>query len=170
MNNIILIGFMGSGKTTFGKWIARNKNMAFCDTDEYIVKREQTSINDIFAKKGEQYFRNLETEVIKELTGSLTNTVISVGGGLPLKEENRVLLRELGTVVYLRTSQEELVRRLEHDTTRPLLAGGNVKEKIAALMEARQEYYLSAADVIADTGGGDFEKMYQKICAASSDK
>lgn len=167
MSNIILIGFMGCGKTTFGKWIARNKQMDFLDTDEYIVQREQTSINEIFAQKGEPYFRNLETEVIKELTGKLENTVISVGGGLPIKQENRELLKKLGTVVYLRTSEGELVRRLEHDTTRPLLAGGNVKEKIAALMEARQDYYLSAADVIADTDGGNFEKMYQKICTVS---
>lgn len=163
MSNIILIGFMGCGKTTFGTWIAKNKQMAFCDTDEYIVRKENMSINDIFKEKGEPYFRNLETEVIKELTGTLDNAVISVGGGLPLKEENRVLLKKLGKVVYLRASVEELTRRLAHDTTRPLLAGGNVKEKITKLMETRLTYYLAAADVVVDTERRDFEEMYREI-------
>lgn len=163
MSNIILIGFMGCGKTTFGTWIAKNKQMEFCDTDEYIVKKENMSINDIFKEKGEPYFRNLETEVIKELTGTLDNAVISVGGGLPLKEENRILLKKLGKVVYLRASVEELTRRLAHDTTRPLLAGGNVKEKITKLMEARLTYYLDAADVVVDTEHRDFEEIYQEI-------
>lgn len=163
MSNIILIGFMGCGKTTFGKWIAKNKQMTFCDTDQYIEEKEQTSIQDIFQKKGETYFRELETKVIKELTGTLENAVISVGGGLPVKEENRGLLKKLGKVVYLRTSVDELVRRLQYDTTRPLLAGGNIRERITALMEARQGCYLSAADVITDTDGREFEAMYQDI-------
>lgn len=163
MSNIILIGFMGCGKTTFGKWIAKNKQMIFCDTDQYIEEKEQSSINEIFQKKGEAYFRVLETQVIKELTGTLQNAVISVGGGLPVKEENRELLKKLGKVVYLRTSIDELVRRLQHDTTRPLLAGGNIREKITGLMEARLECYLSASDVIVDTDGRDFEAMYQDI-------
>ena len=101
LDNIILIGFMGCGKTTFGTWIAKNKKMDFCDTDALIVEKEKKSINDIFSENGEPYFRELETEIVKDLIKSRHNTVVSVGGGLPLKPENRELLKKLGTVVYL---------------------------------------------------------------------
>ena len=108
MNNIVLIGFMGSGKTTFGKWIARKYGYEFCDTDEYIEKKEQTTINDIFATKGEQAFRDMETETVKELAQSLDKCVVSVGGGLPLREVNQKTLRKIGKVVYLKASEQEL--------------------------------------------------------------
>lgn len=163
LDNIILIGFMGCGKTTFGSWIADNKKMLFCDTDALIVEKENKSINDIFKENGELYFRTLETNVIKDLIDSCHNTVVSVGGGLPIKQENRQLLKKLGTVVYLRTSVEELERRLNGDTDRPLLAGTDIKEKIKELMEKRLEHYLCAADVIIDTDGRSFEEMYQDI-------
>ena len=115
-NNIILIGFMGSGKTTFGKWIAANKKMEFVDTDELIEKENGITISDIFASKGEVYFRNLETEMLNKLLERDTqNCVISVGGGLPVKEENRELLSQLGTVVYLWADADELVKRLIQD-------------------------------------------------------
>ena len=95
-NNIILIGFMGSGKTTFGKWIAANKKMEFVDTDELIEKENGITISDIFASKGEVYFRNLETDMLNKLLERDTqNCVISVGGGLPVKEENRELYHSL---------------------------------------------------------------------------
>ena len=110
-NNIILIGFMGSGKTTFGKWIAANKKMEFVDTDELIEKENGITISDIFASKGEVYFRNLETDMLNKLLERDTqNCVISVGGGLPVKEENRALLSQLGTVVYLWADADELVK------------------------------------------------------------
>ena len=94
-NNIILIGFMGCGKTTFGKWIAKNKKMKFVDTDEIIEKNEQCTINEIFKNRGEEVFRNMETEVIKKLLDTAENSVISAGGGLPVKHINRGLLKEL---------------------------------------------------------------------------
>lgn len=154
---------MGSGKTTFGEWISLNKKMDFLDTDECIVKRQKRTINEIFATDGEVFFRNLETELIKELTESTNNTVISVGGGLPVREENRKILKQLGTVVYLRTTQEELVNRLKADTQRPLLKGGDLREKIQSLMNSRESLYLDAADVIVDTDNRKFEDMYNSI-------
>ena len=186
LDNIILIGFMGCGKTTFGTWIAKNKKMDFCDTDAIIVEKEKKSINDIFSENGEPYFRELETEIVKDLIKSRHNTVVSVGGGLPLKPENRELLKKLGTVVYLRTSVEELTKRLAGDTTRPLppasnglvvspakrlagdttrplLAGGNIREKITHLMDMRLSDYLDAAEVIIDTDGRSFDEMYENI-------
>lgn len=153
----------GCGKTTFGTWIAKNKKMDFCDTDALIVEKEKKSINDIFSENGEPYFRELETEIVKDLIKSRHNTVVSVGGGLPLKPENRELLKKLGTVVYLRTSVEELTKRLAGDTTRPLLAGGNIREKITHLMDMRLSDYLDAAEVIIDTDGRSFDEMYENI-------
>ena len=163
LDNIILIGFMGCGKTTFGTWIAKNKKMDFCDTEALIVEKEKKSINDIFSENGEPYFRELETEIVKDLIKSRHNTVVWVGGGLPLKPENRELLKILGTVVYLRTSVEELTQRLAGDTTRQLLAGGNIREKNAQLLDMRLSDYLDAAEVIIDTDGRSFDEKYENI-------
>ncbi len=164
--NIILIGFMGSGKTTFGKWISTSKGFDMIDTDDYIVEKEGRSINDIFTQQGEPYFRSLETAVIKELIDkNIYNTVFSVGGGLPVKEENGDLLRGLGTVVYLKAGEDELVRRLNGDKSRPLLQGGDLRERIRGLMEARADIYEARADLIIETEGLSFEEMYERICA-----
>lgn len=164
MSNIILIGFMGCGKTTFGKWIAANKGMVFCDTDELIEADEGRCINDIFAADGEEYFRELETECIKKLINDADNMVISVGGGLPVREVNRGLLKQLGTVVYLNTSKEELVKRLRGDKTRPLLKGGDLEQRITELMSRRKAIYEAAADIAVSTDNADFEQMYEQVC------
>lgn len=162
--NIILIGFMGCGKTTFGKWIEQNRTRRFIDTDDFIVEHQKCSINDIFAEHGEEYFRNLETDCLRRLLSEkISDTVISVGGGLPLREENGRLLKKLGTVVYLRARVDTLVKRLSHDNTRPLLAGGNVEQKITELMQKRADIYETRADIIIDTDDGSFEKMFERI-------
>ena len=161
--SIVLIGFMGSGKTTLGRWIAREHGYTFIDTDDMIELKQQRLINDIFASEGEEYFRDLETEMIKSLADRDDKVVISVGGGLPVREVNRKLMRRAGKVVYLRTSVDELEKRLKGDTKRPLLAGGNVREKIIALMDKRGALYLDAADVVVDTTGRRFEQIYDTI-------
>ena len=163
--NIILIGFMGCGKTTCAKWIANNKPFDFIDTDQCIVNKEGRSINEIFDRDGEPYFRKLETMVLKEfLAGeSMRQKVFSVGGGLPITQENRPLLKLLGYVFYLRTSVDELVKRLNKDTQRPLLAGGNVRDKIVRLMEQRKDIYEQVADKIIDTDGKDIKHIYEEI-------
>ena len=140
MNNIVLIGFMGSGKTTFGRWVSRRHNRKFYDTDEYIEKKQNTTISEIFAMKGEEAFRDMETETVKELSDTLDNCVISVGGGLVLREVNRELLRKLGTVVYLKASEEELCKRLSKDTKRPLLQGGFTRRYIT--LWSREKIYI----------------------------
>ena len=161
--NIILIGFMGCGKTTFGRWIEQRHNRLLVDTDNIIVSQQQMSVNDIFAEHGEPYFRSLETECVRKLIlDGIHDTVVSVGGG-PISEENGELLKELGTVVYLRTKVDTLEKRLSHDKTRPLLAGGNVKEKIVDLMNKRSDIYEKRADIIIDTDDISFEKMYERI-------
>ena len=162
--NIILIGFMGCGKTTFGRWIEQNHARKLIDTDNIIVLEQHKTVNEIFAEHGETYFRDLETECIRKLIADgIHDTVISVGGGLPIREENGELLGRLGTVVYLRAEVDTLVRRLSHDKTRPLLAGGNVEEKIKDLMGKRAGIYEKCADLIIDTDDTSFEKMYERI-------
>ncbi|MDO5382984.1 MAG: shikimate kinase [Eubacteriales bacterium] len=161
--NIVLIGFMGCGKTTFGKWISEHYNMDFVDTDEYIEGKYKRLIRDIFSEDGEETFRDMETEAVKELGETLENTVVSVGGGLPLRKINQELLKKTGIVVYLETSKEELVRRLKNDDTRPLLQGCDLQERIDSLMKQREDIYKSAADMILPTDGLSFEEMYRTI-------
>ena len=101
MDNLILIGFMGAGKTTVGKLLAREKGLQFVDTDDRIVAEQKQSIPDIFSKYGESFFRDLETDLLRRMKEDTRHSVISVGGGMPVREENRKLLRALGCVIYL---------------------------------------------------------------------
>lgn len=148
--NVVLIGFMGSGKSTVGIRLSYRLRRVVEDTDKLIEKRQKRRISDIFAVEGEAYFRQLETDMLRELTACNTEKIISVGGGTPVREENRALLRQLGTVVYLRVQPETVCNRLKNDTTRPLLQGENSRGKIEALLEARKEAYESCADLIID--------------------
>ena len=149
-NSIVLIGFMGAGKTSLGKAVSKLLQVPFLDTDELIVQSEGMSVNDIFARKGEEYFRSLETKTIRELGHREGGFVLSVGGGLPLREENRPLLRKAGKVVYLKAGLDTLARRLSNDTKRPLLhrTPGTLEEKIARILAVREPYYLEAADIV----------------------
>lgn len=162
-DNIILIGFMGAGKTTFARWISQNVDMQYIDTDDYIEESEETTINNIFADKGEEYFRDLETRTLEELCTSADNSVISAGGGMPVREKNRVLMKQLGTVVYLRADEEELAVRLEGDNKRPMLAGADLRSRIHELMLKRETAYLDASDVIVDTKGKTMDMIYNEI-------
>ena len=148
MKHIILIGFMGSGKSTMGKLIANKLKCTFVDTDHYIEKKEGRTINDIFADDGEDYFRSLETEVLKELLESKERMVLSLGGGTPLRQENRVLLKDAGYVIFLKVTPEEAYDRLKGDTQRPLLQVSNPKEQIAKLLDFRNPIYEAAADYV----------------------
>ena len=163
MGNVILIGFMGCGKSSIGRCMAK-EGYELIDTDEYIENRTGRIIKDIFAEDGEQAFRLMETDAVRELIGlGKNNLVIAVGGGLPVKEENRPLLKELGTVVYLKATVDSLEKRLERDTTRPLLQGGNVRDKIETLMAARADIYDETADVYVDTDDRSFESIVEEI-------
>ncbi len=157
---------MGSGKTTFGRWLADRCKMEFCDTDAYIENKQGCTVKEIFAAQGEMCFRDMETQALRELCESPDGMVIAAGGGLPVREENRSLLGQLGYVVYLETSQDELVRRLSSDNTRPLLAGGGLREKIRDLMAAREGIYRETADIILNTDRCTFEQMYKNVAGA----
>ena len=151
MKNIILVGFMGSGKTTIGKALEEKTDMVFVDTDELIEAYEGCKISEIFADKGEAYFRRLENETLKELLESTDNKVISTGGGIITNQDNIPLLKQLGKVYYLKIKPETVVKRLEGDKTRPLLMGENKFVKVEQLMSGRKELYEIAADKTIDT-------------------
>lgn len=145
MNRIVLMGFMGAGKTTIGKRLAKVLGCRFLDTDEMIEQEQERKISDIFQKDGEAAFRDMETELLKRLNQSDEMFVLSIGGGMPVREENRELLREIGTVIYLKTSKEEIIRRVSGDQNRPLLQGGSLEEKVTSLMTAREQIYIETA-------------------------
>lgn len=145
MNRIVLMGFMGAGKTTIGKELAKSLGCQFLDTDEMIEKEQNRKISELFETDGEQAFRDMETELLKRLSKSRELFVLSIGGGMPVREENRELLRQIGTVIYLKTSKEEIIRRVSGDKNRPLLQGGSLEEKVTSLMNAREQIYIETA-------------------------
>ena len=138
MKHIILIGFMGSGKSTMGRLIANKFQYAFVDTDHYIEKKEGRKISEIFTDDGEEYFRNLETEVLKELLDSEEKKVLALGGGTPLRAENRELLKKNGNVIFLKVTSEDAYQRLKDDSERPLLQVEDPKKKIQEILFMNQ--------------------------------
>ncbi|MBQ9118546.1 MAG: shikimate kinase [Lachnospiraceae bacterium] len=163
MKNIILIGFMGCGKSSVGSKLARALHMQFQDTDQLLEESFGCKISEFFEKEGEAEFRNRETALLKQLNEELQNTVLATGGGLPLREENAELLKKLGTVIYLKASKETTLKRLHGDTTRPLLAGGDVEEKVERLLEQRIPLYTAAADLIITTDEKSFYEIINEI-------
>ena len=163
MRNVILTGFMGSGKTTVGLRLSYRLRRTVIDTDKEIEREEKRAVSDIFAADGEAYFRDRETDCLRKLLGSACSQIISVGGGLPLREENRKLLHELGQVFYLRAKAETIYERVKSDTTRPLLQGENPMMKIRTLLQERDPYYREAADVVIDVDGKEFERILDEI-------
>lgn len=163
MSNVILIGFMGCGKSTVGKRLSYALRKPFLDTDKMIEKKAQMTISELFEKKGEACFRDMETACIRELMGENGTYVIAAGGGMALREENRKLLRRLGKVIYLRAAPDTIYERLKKDNTRPLLRGDDPKEKIRSLMAERAALYEDAAQVIVDVDGKEFEDIVKEI-------
>lgn len=151
MENIILIGYMGCGKTTVGKSIVKLTKRTFADTDEMIVAQQGRSISDIFEKDGEDVFRAMETALLEKMIADGNDgLVISTGGGMPVREENRALLNKLGTVVYMRVKPETVYERIKGDTTRPLLQCDNPLERIREMIKSRGPAYEAAAEVVID--------------------
>ena len=160
--NIVLIGFMGAGKSTISDFLKTVFAMEVVEMDQIIAEREGMSISDIFETYGEEYFRNLETELLIEMQ-SKTNVVISCGGGVPMRERNVVEMKKNGRVVLL-TAKPETIKD-NHD--RPLLEGNKNVDFIAGLMEKRREKYQAAADIVIETDGKDkleiCEELVQRI-------
>ena len=163
MKNIILIGPMGSGKTTVGKQLAKKLRMDFIDADLEIEKRTGVSISTIFDIEGEEGFRVRETKMLKELCEK-TSIVLATGGGAIIKEENRILLRKSGYVVYLKTSIETQFKRTQKGTNRPLLEKGDAMEKLEELMKQRESLYEQEADFIVSSGERAVSRVVHEIC------
>ena len=158
MKRIILIGFMGAGKTTLGKKIAKKMNLPFIDSDREIEDRHQKSIGDIFTENGESFFRALETDYISSLFNK-EEFVLATGGGMPCFGKNMEMINELGTTFYLERSPKELANRLFNAKTRRPLIDGMEKDELIMFIEEklsmREQYYKSANVVL----GRDDQKV-----------
>ncbi|MCX8186001.1 MAG: shikimate kinase [Sulfolobales archaeon] len=163
MPNISLVGFMGSGKTTVGNLLAKQLGFNFVDLDRVIEGKLDMEIDVIFSKFGEEYFRDVEAEVIKEVLSGVDNTVISCGGGVVLREGNVNVLRERSIVIYLRISADEAYRRLKHCDDRPLLKDRDKKAVINDLLRIREPLYLRAAHMVVDVDGKEPQDLVNEL-------
>lgn len=163
MNNIILLGFMGSGKTQVGRFLATKFNMDFVDLDDWIEKEAKMSINEIFAKFGEPYFRELEKEIVKKVCENINNSVISTGGGVILNEENVENLQRVGILIWLKVNAAKVYERTKNTSCRPLLNCPDPVKKIEELLSFRTPYYTKAADYIVETSHLTIEEVATKI-------
>lgn len=161
--NIVLIGFMGCGKSTVGFKLSYRLRIPMEDTDKLIERKQNKTISEIFEQDGEPCFRNLETELLEELKERTYTRIISVGGGTPVKPANRPMLKACGTVIYLRVSPEVVYERVKEDSGRPLLQCDNPLEKIRELMNARSEAYEECADIVIDTDLLSLDEVVEEI-------
>ena len=148
--NLILIGLMGAGKTTLGRYIAQMLDRPFYDSDHEICTASGVSIPIIFEMEGEQGFRNRETAMLKKLT-AMKDIILSTGGGSVLRDENRQNMRRNGTVVYLHASPEVLLERTRYDNSRPLLQVENPLAKLQELYNARDPLYRNTAHIVIES-------------------
>ena len=162
-DNIILTGFMGCGKTSVGIKLSYALRRTMIDTDKWIEKKMKMTVSEIFERLGEAAFRQMETECVEALIATQNHQIISTGGGLPVKKENRILLKELGRVYYLKVTPETVYERLKGDTTRPLLQGEDPKGRIRELLLKRTSCYEDGADVMIDVSEKSFEKIIEEI-------
>lgn len=162
--NIVLVGMMGSGKTTIGRPLAEALGFTFVDADEELERWAGRKISDIFANDGEETFRELETETVKRLTRR-AGQVIATGGGVILRQENRIRLKENGLVIFLNARPEVLYQRLQDDTSRPLLQVNDLQERINQLRSQRLGLYQEMAEWELDTDGYEIEQIVQHLTA-----
>jgi len=161
MRNIILTGFMGTGKSTLGKHLAARMGYRFRDLDEMIVVHENMSVNEIFKQKGEPYFRALETSLIRCISED-QGIVLSTGGGAVISPENRSMLRKMGMVVNLCASPAALLERLSGENERPLLRGGKDTATVVRMLQERETCYADA-DIRIDTTDKKMEDIADEI-------
>lgn len=159
--NILLIGFMGSGKSTIGRKLAKLLEYSFVDTDSVIEENQGCSVAEIFKYGGEECFRKMETRLLQKLK-NVENSVIATGGGIVLREQNQRLLQEIGKRVYLNVPQEELHQRLKNDRNRPLLKTKDPENVVQKMMKERVLLY-EQAEYIVDAGQRSPQKIASEI-------
>ena len=145
--NIVLIGFMGCGKTTIGKELAKNLSFSFIETDIVIEQEQNKTINQIFSIFGEQYFRELEKQTYLKVS-NLRNYIISTGGGVVKYEQNIINLKKNGIIIYLKATPEKIYENLKYDNKRPLLNTKNKYKTISTLLNEREPLYAKYSDII----------------------
>ncbi len=149
--NVVLVGFMASGKSSVGRRVAKRLGFRLLDTDQYIESEQGVSVNEIFTHEGEGYFRKLETRLIQRLAG-FDSYVFATGGGIVTTPGNMELLKRIGSVVFLNADPEDIVKRLEHDTRRPNVRGEDRREQVHGLLGERMAQYQEA-DISIETLG-----------------
>ena len=171
--NIFLIGFMGAGKSTISDYLKNVLAMDVVEMDQCIVERQGMSISDIFETYGEEYFRELETNLLIEMQ-SQSNVVVSCGGGVPMRERNVVEMKKNGRVVLLTAKPETILERVKDNHDRPLLENNKTVPFIADLMEKRRAKYEAAADIVIETDGKSeleiCEEMIHRLREADANK
>ncbi len=167
LQNIVLIGFMGTGKSSIGRLLAGKLRYQFLDTDRLIIEHAGMNIPEIFARHGEAHFRDLESALLESLKGK-SSRVMATGGGIVVREGNRPLLRELGFVVALTASEEVLFKRVSRNTNRPLLQTENPRETLRTMFAQRRDLYNEVAQVTIDTTDLTQEEVAQSILQHAS--
>ena len=157
--NLVLIGFMGAGKSTVSDYFQTRFGMEVIEMDRIIAEREDMSISDIFETRGEEYFRDCETNLLIEMQ-SKKNVIISCGGGVPMRDRNVAEMKKNGRVILLSVEPETVLTRLKDDHSRPLLENNKNVDFVRGLMEKRRAKYEAAADIIISTD----HKSVQEIC------
>ena len=160
--NIFLIGFMGCGKSTMAKLLAEKMGMTLVEMDETIEKEEGRTINEIFATDGENYFRDVESQLIVRIADE-GGMVVSCGGGAILREENVENMKKNGMVIYFSATPETIYQRVKNSTNRPLLNGNMNVEYITQLMEKRISKYENAADKIIIVDGKEKPQVLEEM-------
>ena len=170
MINVALIGFMGSGKTSVGHVLAKRLGYSFVDTDMFIEKRTGRSIPEIFKNDGEEAFRRIESAALKEVLAG-KGKVVACGGGIALREENRLELKQRAVVVYLKAGTQELFKRVgDTGEQRPLLNVEDPEAEIGRLLKQREPQYESIADIAIDTSGKTIRSVVDCIMEALKNK
>ena len=161
-SNIYLVGLMGAGKSTVGRWLARRLKLRFLDSDQEIERRCGVKIPVVFEIEGEAGFRTREAQVIAELV-ALDHIVLATGGGAVLSPTNRQRLAERGFVIYLRARPEDLYERVRHDRNRPLLAAADPLARLRELYLERDPLYQAVADLVVETGSQGVQALARQL-------
>jgi shikimate kinase len=160
--NLVLIGFMGSGKSSVGRELAKRWDYRFIDTDAMIRHKYDLSIPDIFAKHGESFFRDAEHQALVRLQGTCS-TIIATGGGIVIQPRNLTLLRALGLVVWLCADKASIIDRVGKSTHRPMLNQENPEESVARLLTERAPLYSKIADLRIETSGLTHREVADRV-------
>ena len=166
--NIYLVGFMGTGKSSVGCQLAKERGWNFIDLDELIELKEQRRIVDIFAKDGEAYFRKIEKNILKQVS-TQKKFVVACGGGVVLDKDNIKLMKKTGRMICLYASPEQILKRVSLNNDRPLLNVEKPQKRIELLLKMRAPYYMQA-DKIIDTSNFSVKQVVKKISKILAEK